>query len=94
MTSGPPVGEGGPNPIQRGRELVAALSRFCKSVEEMTMLESVEDYRRVGDGLDRPKPVLTDAKVHLLSLTELVQQTSVVLDELFAEIEASRITRF
>lgn len=91
----PTTGEMGPDPISRARELVEALGRFCKSVEEIAAFEfDVEAYRMSTDEASLPEAALfVDARLQLLSLTELVQQTNEVLGELFTEIEALRTTR-
>jgi hypothetical protein len=61
----------------------------------MARVESeVADFERAAYGSLSPGAGFADPKAHLLSLTELVQQTSVVLGEIFAEIEASRTTRY
>lgn len=94
------VGELRPDAVARARELVEALSRFCRSVEEIAILESdVEVFRGATTGSEPLKASrFNDPKAQLLALTELVQQTLEVLGELFGEIEieieASRTTRF
>ena len=81
------------DPVARARELVGALSRFCKSIEELTTLESEVGERRAGGDPSQALrgAQLADPKAQLLALTELVQQAHEVLGELFTEIEAARL---
>ena len=73
--------------IAQGRELVDALSRFCKSIEDIAARQSDAEDSRPGPDAVAATPS-SDARVQLLSLTELVQHTLHVLAEILSEVEA------
>lgn len=81
-----------PDSIEQARELVEALSRFCRSIEEIATLQSDADGNRQHSP-ELPGPAhSTTPKVQLLALTELVQHSLQVLGELLTEVERSRVT--
>jgi len=79
--------------IQQARELAVALSRFCRSIEEIAALR----FDTGGNSPDKPesagRALSADATVQLLALTELVQHTLHVVGEILTEVEPSRVAR-
>jgi hypothetical protein len=82
-----------PDSIEQARDLVDALSRFCKSIEEIATLRSDADHGQ-PDQPDLPGTALSaDPKAQLLALTELVRHALHVLDKILTEAEPACMTR-
>ena len=77
----------GSDSVAQARELVTALSRFCRTVEAIATSESDRtDVQRVASAVPPAHSArVGDPRAQVLFLTHLVQEAAGVLDQLLAE---------